>query len=212
MSQSKSAYGVQEPKDVARERRHRQANSNHKSVPEPACWRHSASDWEWYEAQFTAAYRKIHDPCSDCFASGPPDVSEFEAVIRSRSYPVKYHRPRDTGDETESSESPLEATNRESQTATRFAEAAIDARKPISSITELKEGDGVLWQDQSTPMLVVGVAAKPDGRVRLRGPNGGKYQIEGRPECQRSYYIRPGYSCQKSISRVASPRAQSEGV
>ena len=204
MSQSKPSYGTERPKGIARERRHRQpatTDDTAEADTEPACWRHSASDWEWHEVQFTAAYAEIHDPCSECFPDGAPEVSTLETVVRSCSYPVKYHRPRDA-DETTPSGSSRETNGRESETGPQFGYEAIDARESINSITELQEGDGVLWQDQSTPLVVVEPATTQDGTISLVGPNGGEYHIEGRPECARAYYISPGYACQRELRRV----------
>ena len=200
MSQSNSAFGTQDPKGTARERRRRQeptANTD-ETAPEPACWRHNVSDTEWHEPPFTAAYREIHDPCSDCFPNGPPGVEDLETVVRSRSHPTAYHRPRDATPDT-----------RHDPPETKGEESEIEVHEAISSVTDLKQGDGVLWQGQSTPMLVVEIAAKPDGSVRIRGPGGGNYQIEGRPEHRRPFYIRPGYACQRELTRVVPAGDQS---
>ncbi len=204
MSQSNSSYRTERPKGIAREHRHRQSANTGKTAEtttEPACWRHSASDWEWHEVQFTAAYATIHDPCSECFPNGSPAVSTLETVVRSCSYPVKYHRPRDTA-ETSPAGLSRKSNNRGSDTGPQFCREAIDTCEPIDSVTDLQKGDGVLWQGQSTPMLVVEPASTPDGRVALVGPNGGEYRIEGRPECARAYYISPGYACQRELRRV----------
>lgn len=204
MSQSKPSYGTERPKGIAHERRHRQpANTDDtaEATTEPACWRHAASDWKWHEVQFTAAYAAIHDPCSECFPAGAPETSTLETVVRSCSYPVKYHRPRDTG-ETDPTRASHEADGCESETGTLFSRTAVDVSESISSITELRQGDGVLWQGQSTPLVVVEPATVPDGTVSLIGPNGGEYHIEERPECARAYYISPGYACQRELCRV----------
>jgi hypothetical protein len=204
MSQSKPSYGTKQPKGIAHEHQHRQpatTDDTAEADTEPACWRHSASDWKWHEVQFTAAYAAIHDPCSECFPEGSPEVSTLETVVRSCSYPVKYHRPRDA-DETNPAGASHKADGGESETAAQFGESAIDTSESISSITELRKGDGVLWQGQSTPLVVVEPAAIPDGTVSLTGPDGGEYRIEGRPECARAYYISPGYACQRELRRV----------
>lgn len=205
MSQSNLSYKTERPKGIAREHRHQQPNTDEtaKAATEPACWRHSASDWKWHEVQFTAAYAAIHDPCSECFPDGPPEVCTLETVVRSCSYPVKYHRPRDT-DRTTSPEPLHEVNGRESGTRPQFGEEATS--KSLSGITELQEGDGVLWDGQSTPLVVTEPATTPDGKVALVGPNGGEYQIEGRPECTRAYYISPGYACQRNLRRVVPAR------
>ena len=124
---------------------------------------------------------------------------------------MKYHRPRDT-DKTTPSEPSREANGRESETGPQFGDEA--TIKSLNSITELREGDGVLWQGQSTPLVVVEPATTPDGTVALIGPNGGEYYIEGRPECARAYYISPGYACQRELRRVVPARdhSQSERV
>jgi hypothetical protein len=214
MSQSKPSYGTERPKGIAHERRHRQpvnTDDTAEAATEPACWRHATSDWKWHEVQFTAAYAAIHDPCSECFPAGAPETSTLETVVRSCSYPVKYHRPRDA--EGTNLSGPSDETNdRESGTSPQFGDEAIDTRASISSITELKKGDGVLWQGQSTPLVVTEPATAPDGTVALVGPNGGEYRIEGRPECARTYYISPGYACQRELRRVvpASDHPQPE--
>ncbi|WP_154020039.1 hypothetical protein [Halococcus sediminicola] len=204
MSQSNFSYGTKQPKGIAHEHRHQQPATTDDTAEadiEPACWRHSASDWKWHEVQFTAAYAAIHDPCSECFPAGAPEIGTLETVVRSCSYPVKYHRVRD-GDETDPVRESREADDCESEAGAQFGSAAINASESISSITELRKGDGVLWQGQSTPLVVAEPATTPDGTVSLIGPNGGEYRIEGRPECARAYYISPGYACQRELRRV----------
>ena len=208
MSQSNPSYRTERPKGIAHECRHQQPANTGKTAEvaiEPACWRHSASDWEWHKVQFTAAYATIHDPCSECFPKGSPEVRTLETVVRSCSYPVKYHRPRDA-DETNPTGASHKVESGESETAAQFGESAIDTSESISCITELQEGDGVLWQGQSTPLVVVEPATTPDGTVSLIGPDGGEYRIEGRPECTRAYYISPGYACQRELRRVVPAR------
>src|SRR5699024_72912 len=142
MSQSKPSYGPARPKGIARERRHQQpANTDGaaEAATEPACWRHSASDWEWHEVQFTAAYAEIHDPCTECFPDGPPELRTLETVVRSCSYPVKYHRPREAA-ETTPSEPSCEANGRKSEIEPQFGHEAIDTSESINSITELQKG------------------------------------------------------------------------
>lgn len=203
MSQSKPAYGAERPKGIAYEHRHQpeKTDDTPEAVTEPACWRHSASDWEWHEVPYTAAYAAIHEPCSDCFSDKPPAVSTLETVVRSCSYPVKYHRPRDA-DETDSSDTSRETNGGKSENNPQPGNEATDASVSVNSITELQKGDGVLWQNQSTPLVVAEPATTPDGTVALVGPNGGEYRIEGRPTATRSHAIYPAVGVVEGLCRV----------
>lgn len=210
MSQSKSAYGVQNPKGTANE--HCQSQSQNTNAtdretvenPEPACWRRRVDGWEWHETEYTAAFLGIYDPCPECF-DGPPDADELDTVVRSCSYPTSYHR---VADPAETNTREAHATT-ETETTETLADWFDDGdQRSIDDITEFKRGDGVVWQGQSTPLLVVGPAGASGGTVSLRGPNGGEYSIKGRPNHSRSHAVYPGIGVVADMRRVVSPDVQ----
>jgi hypothetical protein len=212
MSQSKSSYGAKSPKGTENEYCQHQntsvakANARAESVPEPACWRRRVDDWNWHETEFNAAFAGMYGSCPDCFDGGPPDVDEIERVVRSCSYPTTYHR---VNSETDTREQQRERMNNGEETETTAVVPRFDIREEICDITDLHEGDGVVWEGKSTPLLVLESTTEADGVVMSRGPNGGEYRIEGRPNLSRPYYIRPGYAYQAEIIRVGPMDDQS---
>jgi hypothetical protein len=202
MSQSKPSYGVSTPKGTENEYCQHQntsvakENARAESEPEPACWRRRVDDWEWHETEFNAAFAGMYGSCPDCFDGGPPDVDELETVVRSCSYPSSYHRVFD----------PVHAdSDAETGTATgssRFENATIEAQRVITDITKFEEGDGVLWKGQSTPLTVVDSATEASGTVRLRGPNGGEYQVTNRPNHSQPIAIYPGFGLASDVCRI----------
>ena len=200
MSQSKSAYRVQRPKGNGQRQCQQQGQSStgtgSDQHPEPACWRRRVDDWEWHETEYTAAFGAMYDPCPECFADGPPDAGELEMVVRSCSYPTSYHRVGD----------PAHAdSDAETGTATgpsRFENATIETQRVITDITDFEEGDGVLWEGQSTPLTVVDSATESSGTVRLRGPNGGEYQVTNRPSQSHPLAIYPGIGLASDVCRI----------
>lgn len=208
MSQSKSAYGVEEPKDSARTHRQRPDTAGDGPDPQPACRSravgHSIERRKWRETAYSDRLQAFFDPCSwpECFPDGPPDVSNTETVVRSSREPTVYHRPQtaECQSETESHEHGDSETDR-----------AATVRKSISKITELRDGDGVVWDGQSEPMLVVKPTDDPGGVVQLVGSNGGEYRVEAWPECARPYYIR-GYGCRNELARIVPANDQRERI
>jgi hypothetical protein len=173
--------------------------------PEPACRSRatgrSVDTREWREVPNAARRLDTLSACEYCF-DGPPDTAEITTAVISCSHPTVYHRPR--ADQSAPSTVGGESAGASPSLDDRPA-ASTDARETIHDVTELREGDGVLWQGQSTPLIVVGAAASPAGTVDLRGPNGGDYWLEGRPDCARAYYVSPGYACQSDLVRVPAP-------
>ena len=206
MSQSNSNSGSSTPKDSARTHRHRPdtldgtTDGESASEPEPACRSrsvgHSVEGREWCEKSFTDRIPDFYQPCGwpECFPDGSPDATDVETFVRSCHHPTTYHRPRDADDAihepAQNSDEAAESTGRRTTVCER-----------INSVIDLRDGDGVIWTGQSTPMHVVNPAAESDGIVSLVGPDGGEYYIEGRPDCARPYYVR-GFGCRHDISRV----------
>ena len=198
MSQSKSAYGVRTPKDSARTRSERQnTNPDGESTEtqvEPACPSravgHSVDKRDWrevaYDERRLVSYRACEWPA--CYPDGPPDASETETVVRSSHRPTVYHRPQTTATDAQPSES--------------VHDERACVVEEVGVITDLREGDRVLWDGQSTPMRVVESTTDPSGVASLIGPDDGEYRIEARPEYAQPYYIRPGYAYQSELRRI----------
>jgi hypothetical protein len=206
MSQSKQSYGVETPKDSARTRRERQntnpdAESTETQV-EPACRSralgHSAEKRDWREIAYNERRLVSYRPCSwpECFPDGPPDADEIETVIRSTHQPTVYHRPRTTATDAQSCESKHDG------------QAGV-AHEAVGAITELREGERVIWEGQRWSMYVDESTAKPDGVVRLVGSDGGNYRIEGRPDTPRTYAVYPGVGIITDLCRVMPADDQS---
>lgn len=203
MSLSNSNSGPQSLEDTEnKHRQHQQTsakkNSQSERDPEPACWRRRVDDWSWHVTEFNAAFSGMYGPCPDCFADGSPDVNEIERVVRSCSYPTTYHRIGDPA-RADSEEETGTAT-----VATQFVTDA-DAGESIESVTELEEGDGVLWDGLSTPAVVIEATTEPKGMGRLRGLGGGEYTVEGRPSQTRPIAIYPAIGLVADVCRVRLP-------
>ncbi|EMA55986.1 hypothetical protein C451_04531 [Halococcus thailandensis JCM 13552] len=136
--------------------------------------------------------RTFYDACewSECYPDGPPDENEIETVVRSCRKPTTYHRPRDDSELCEhETDAPETSTN-----DTRISQDAIELIGSISSLTDLEEGQRVIWPNREQPLRVTKTTGKPDGMVGLQGPIGGEYQVEGRPEYPQPYYLpKAGY-------------------
>lgn len=192
MSQSKTSYGAKQRKSTARSRRARHTNKSettaNKTV-EPACPSrsvgHSIEKRDWVEKSYTERFREFYQPCEwpECFADGHPDVGDIEKVVRSTHHPTTYHRPRND-----------EPTCEHETTAPETDTGHTRILQPIKTITDLEEGQRVVWENRKQPLCVVEATTKPDGTVSLRGPGGGEYQVEGRPEYPQPYYLpKTGY-------------------
>jgi hypothetical protein len=210
MSQSKPSYGANSRKGTARAHRHRPNTSDEttdsESDPEPACRSGSTGasvdGREWREVPYSPRLLASYSPCawSECYPNGPPDVDDTETVVRSCSHPTTYHRPSAEHDPCDSEHNSTGAD--ETATATPQFVAAADSGEYLSSITEVQEGNGVIWSGQSTPLLVIEAAAEPGGTLHLRGPDGGEYTVEARPDSARSYAVYPGVGVVTEMRRV----------
>jgi hypothetical protein len=213
MSQSKPSYEVRTPKDSARTRRERQnTNPDTESVEtrvEPACRSravgHSVEKRNWREVAYDERRLVSYRPCAwpECFPDGAPDITEIETVIRSTHQPTVYHRPRNT----ESDQSTADGENSDGAADASAIGHAVTT-EAITTIAELREGDRVVWEGQSTPMRVDG-SADEAGVVALSGPDGGEYHIEERPEVAQPYYVSPCYGYQSAIGRLVPADDQS---
>jgi hypothetical protein len=196
MSQSNPSYGVNSPKGTARSR-HEQHDNQSEPTPtnpvEPACRARKsgrgAKRREWREMPYDNRTRAFYQPCEWCYPDNEPNESDVETVIRSCRDPTKYHRPRDDHELGNApTAGPPDATNIQ------------NTGDPIESVTDLRIGQRVIWENREYPLRVVETASKPDGTVALRGHNGGEYQLEGRPKHAQPYYI-SSYGC-RSVIRV----------
>jgi hypothetical protein len=220
MSQSKSAYGTQNPKGTGKRQcqQHRQSSTEAgtEPSPEPACRSRHVSDWEWIEIPCTAALTASYTPCEwdDCFGDSPPDANEIETVVRSRRYPSVYHRCYSDTTDHHSTRERDDPTDEEGPADTHpvfetHANAA-QKRESIESVTNLCEGDGVTWNALETSLVVV---EKTDSaNYRLEGPAGGEYELRKRYDGALLVY--PGYGHIDGLSRVmpAGDRPQLEAV
>ncbi|WP_435078449.1 hypothetical protein [Halococcus sp. AFM35] len=209
MSQSNSSYGVKSPKGTARsqdEQHTNQSESTDDESVEPACRTRDVGRGvdrrEWREMPYNARMRTFYEPCDwpACYPDGAPDESEIEMVVRSCRAPTVYHRPRDDepNDETGGPETTANGTHP--------SQDAIERLGPISSLADLREGQRVLLQNWQHPLCVTDTASEPDGTVGLRGPEGGEYQVEGRPEFPQPYYLsKVGYVSEIVRVRVETP-------
>ena len=183
MSQSKTTYGAELPKGTARSRHAQHDNqpeeTGDSNTVEPACRTREVGRGidrrEWRETSYDGSIRVFLDPCLWCFADGHPDESEVETVVKSCRKPTSYHRLRESAETCDHGDDP---------------EVTIQIKEdPIESVTDLREGQQVIWDDREQPLWVVEATDEPDGTVGLRGPSGGEYIIEGRPEHRKPYYV-----------------------
>lgn len=194
MSQSKLAYEVRDLEGNEQRQRQRQNTSEIKykpesaQEPEPACRSRSigraADRREWREISYDERLLAFYSPCSwdECFPNGNPDASEIETVIGSRHHPTTFHRPRDSD----------RPRCTDGETATDTDTRAHATSREVHDITELEDGDGIVWQGQSTPLTVVSSTDEPSGTIALRGPKNGEYRVKGRPNQPRAIAIYPG--------------------
>jgi hypothetical protein len=166
------------------------------STPHPACSMGNADYLEWRETPYTASFANFHPSCNnpDCFPVGSPAPDALDVVIRSCHYPTKYHRPASDCDRSAARECDRGADGRD-----RFADSD---REPLTALTDLKAGDGVVWGVSQLPLTVVSPARTPSGEVELRGPDGGEYVLEDRPD--GSYMVDRGYGRVSGVQRVPS--------
>jgi hypothetical protein len=208
MSQSKTSYGVKSPKGTARSRHAQHINQSETTSSEtiePACRSRSVGRAverrEWREMPYDGRARAFFEPCGwpECFPDGKPSEDEVETVVRSCGKPTTYHRPRNNkaGCEARTHDEPPET----SANSTRISQESIEPVGTIDTLTELREGQQVIWKTRPTPLRVTEATTEADGTIHLLGPDGGEYTIEGRPDCPHPYYA-TGYGYQSEIIRV----------
>lgn len=207
MSQSKSVYGVESPKDSARAHRHSPDTSGAVTddEPEPACRSRangrSIERREWCVKPFTDGIREFYEPCRWCFSDGPPDVGDIEKIVRSSRHPTVYHRPQ-TPD--------CDSATEQHDHSDSEADCVATVRESIGEITELGNGDGIVWEGRTTPPKVVGTTTDPSGTVLLEGPIS-QYVLEGRPNCPRQFYIQH-FGYRDEIYRIVPADGRQETV
>ena len=207
MSQSKTTYGAEIRKDTARSRRAEHDNQTEgvgdSDTVEPACRARDigrrAEHRKWRETPYDSRIRAFYEPCEWCFSNGAPDDSEIEKVVRSSREPTSYHRLRSSAGSIYQSN----ASDDRSDTDTDDIQIAED---PIKSLAELQDGQLVIWENRERPLRVIRTANRPDETITLQGPDGGEYQVEGRPERPRPYYLYgSGYLSEIIPVRVTIP-------
>ena len=206
MSQSRTSYGAKTRKGTARSRHaqhdNQSENGGDSDTVEPACRAREigrgAERRKWRKTPYNSRIRAFYDACEWCYPDGAPDESEIEKVVRSCREPTSYHRPRDDGEPEHETGTPETGTD-----GARVSQDAIEPTGAISSLTDLQEGQRVILESRAQPLRVTETASKPDGTVGLRGPGGGEYQVEGRPEYPQPYYLRKaGYLSEIICVRV----------
>ena len=210
MSHSNSGYGVNSPKGTAHsqgEQHTNQSETTDSETVEPACrtvkMGRGIDRREWREMPYVGGTNTFYEPCnwSECYPDGPPDESETETVVRSCRAPTVYHRPRDDSEQTHETNDPEPTAD-----DTRSLQDAIETIGPISSLTDLQEGQRVAVENRKHPLCVTETTSEPDGTIGLRGPEGGEYQVEGRPEYSQPYYLSDsGYLSEIIRVRVETP-------
>ena len=214
MSQSGLNYETEQSKTTAYTQRHQQkpaSDTDSGTDPEPACRSrsvgHSVGAREWREIPYTERILVSYRPCSwpECYPDGRPDLHNVQTVVRSCRHPTTFHRPADGAESCEREQDGSETTD-------TFTVTQAAVHESLDSITDLRDGDGVIWAGQTTPMLVVDSTASSTEVVNIVGPGGGDYRIEERPDKILSYAIYPGYGCQREITRVELPNEHSGRV
>lgn len=200
MSQSKTSYGTELRKGTARSRdaRHTNQPETTDSEPvEPACRTRevgrAVERREWREIPYSERILAFYEPCEwdECYPDGPPDEEEVATVVRSCHAPTAFHRSR-----------------HKAESCQQEADADPHSRGvSITMLSDLQEGEGVVWDDQSTPRRVIETATGSDDTARLRGPSGGTYTIEARPGSTQPYAIYPAVGLVSSIRVVTADDA-----
>jgi hypothetical protein len=203
MSQSKHSYGVEDPKDSARTHRRRPDRSAETGdsgpAPQPACRSRHVEKWDWRAIPYTdrvlASYRLCEWP--ECFGDDPPDATT-ETVIRSQRAPTVIHRPHEP--DTHSHEATDESHGHDEHTDARAfeIEGSLEDYQSVTTVAELRLGDGVIWESLDTPKVVI-ERNDESPAVTLEGPAGGEFVLRERYDCTLVAY--PGHGC-VSVSRI----------
>lgn len=164
---------------------------------QPACSASGPGTQSWREAPYSEVLGEFFEPCTDCFPSG--DVTTAN-VVRSRRCPSRLHRPRSECPDTATPEPDGGEIN-------QFDSDAVS----IDSITEFQSGDGVMWSEVSSPLIVEQTTTDPAGTLALTGPTGTPYTLQCRPDMLVSFAIYPSYGLVEDVYRLpAAPSRTNE--
>jgi hypothetical protein len=165
------------------------------AAPQPACPTTGRGVQEWRETEYTERLAMFYDPCtfSECFPRGA-DGTALDRVVLSRHHGEAFHRL--ARDHTADESSAVVADGGSSPDP--FADCE---QVPVGTITELERGDSVVWDDVPQPLTVHIPSIAPVGTVQLKGPNGGDYFLEVRPN-EMGTVVYPGYGHVSDIRRV----------
>lgn len=175
----------------------RNTETDVKTDTQPACSASGPGTQHWRETPYSEVLSEFFDPCTDCFPNGSVTTAN---VVRSRRCPNRLHRPRDS--ECSNGAAIPEPDGGE---VDQFEDSD---PVPIDLITEFQSGDGVIWSDVSSPLIVEQTTTDPGGTLALTGPTGSTYSLQCRPEMVVSYAIYPSYGLVDDIYRL--PAASSE--
>ena len=201
MAQSGPSYGVEQPKSNAHVQNHRPTETT--ANPQPACCAAGRDETEWRAPPYVETLGEFYEPCqrSECFGGGKPNPTTIKRVIISRHFPSVFHRVQ------EHEEANPTLTGQDKTTDNRlFSALVFEEGEPVATLTDLSEGDGVVWNTPQIPLTVVGPAA-----IDLRGPAGGEYTLIEAEGSDAAYAIYDGYGCVSGVSRVPA-RDRPEGV
>lgn len=158
---------------------------------QPACCAGGPGTQQWRETSFSAQLARFFDPCTDCFPGGEVTVP---FVVRSRHYPSVLHRPRDR-----------DAVATETGIADGgTADQPFVNSEPISinTVTEFQAGEGVVWSNRSTPLVVEQPTTDPAGTLILSGTTDTAYTLQSRPDMGVPYAIYPSYGLVEEVFRL----------
>lgn len=165
------------------------------AAPQPACPAGGPGRQEWRETAYTERLAVFYDPCtcSECFPRGV-DAAALDRVVLSCRHGGSFHRLAGTDAADERSAVAADGGSAPDP----FADCE---RVSISAITDLQRGNGVVWDGITEPLTVHVPSADPVGVVQLKGPNGGDYFLEVRPNGLGTV-VYPGYGHVSDIRHV----------
>lgn len=183
-----------------------EALADSESAPQPACPAGGPGRQEWRLTDYTERLSAFSPPCTcrECFPDGTVDMAVVEHVVLSRSHPSACHRPASQHTECESTEVAADGGS----TPDPFADCE---RVPVSTITDLQRADGVVWNGVTEPLTVHVPSTDPAGAVQLKGPNGGDYFLEVRPNGMGTV-VYPGYGHVSNVRQVVPSETTAASV
>lgn len=166
--------------------------------PQPACPAGGRGTQEWRKTEYTERLAAFYDLCtySECFPRGvgstPPD-----RVVLSCSHAGSLHRV--AGDPAADETSAVAADGGSAPDPFADCECV-----PVTVLTDLQRGDGIVWDAVTEPWIVHSQSADSVGVVQLKGPNGGDYFLEVRPDGMGTV-VYPGHGHVSELRRIVAP-------